>query len=93
MANPSKTDLIDQVAAATELSKTDTESVINTFLETIQSAVAKGDRVTLTGFGTFEKRHRKARAGVNPGTGEKIRIEATDYPAFKAGATFKDTVK
>lgn len=88
----SKADLVDFVADDTNLTKKAVKEMLDALLETITSEVAKGNKVTLTGFGTFEVRHRKARTGVKPGTTEKIEIPASRYPAFKAGKTLKDTV-
>lgn len=88
----SKADLVDFVADDTNLTKKAVKEMLDALLETITSEVAKGNKVTLTGFGTFEVRERKARTGVKPGTTEKIEIPASKYPAFKAGKTLKDTV-
>lgn len=88
----SKADLVDFVADDTNLTKKAVKEMLDALLETITSEVAKGNKVTLTGFGTFEVRERKARTGVKPGTTEKIQIPASKYPAFKAGKTLKDTV-
>lgn len=88
----SKADLVDFVADDTNLTKKAVKEMLDALLETITDEVAKGNKVTLTGFGTFEVRERKARTGVKPGTTEKIQIPASKYPAFKAGKTLKDTV-
>ncbi len=87
-----KSELIDNVATQTGLSKKDAGAAINAALDTIQGTLAKGDAVQITGFGTFEVRQRAAREGVKPGTNEKIRIPASKAPAFKAGKTLKDAV-
>lgn len=87
-----KSELIDNVATQTGLSKKDAGAAINAALDTIQGTLAKGDAVQITGFGTFEVRQRAAREGVKPGTNEKIRIPASKVPAFKAGKTLKDAV-
>ncbi|MFZ8814354.1 MAG: HU family DNA-binding protein [Thermus aquaticus] len=88
-----KADLVDQVAAAAGLKKKDAKAAIDAFLAKVEEALAAGNKVQLTGFGTFEVRKRKARTGVKPGTKEKIKIPATQYPAFKPGKALKDKVK
>jgi len=88
----SKADLVDMVADETGLSKKSVKETMDALLETMSSQIGKGVKVTLTGFGTFEVRKRKARTGVKPGTTEKIRIPASSYPAFKAGKSLKDVV-
>ncbi len=88
-----KTELINAIADKNDLKKRDIEATINTMIEVIQSTLKGGDKVTLTGFGTFEVRDRAARVGRNPKTGEEIKIDASKAPAFKAGKAFKDTFK
>lgn len=88
-----KAQLIEAVVKNTKLTKVDTESVLNTVLETIKKSVKKGDDVTLIGFGTFTKTKRKARTGRNPQTGKEIKIPATTVPKFRPGREFKDTVR
>jgi DNA-binding protein HU-beta len=88
----SKADLVDGVANVTKLSKKSVKETVDALLESMSKEVAKGNKVTLTGFGTFEVRKRKARTGVKPGTTEKIKIPASKYPAFKAGKSLKDQV-
>lgn len=88
-----KNDLIASVAAATGLSKKDADAAVNAVFSVIEGEVAKGEKVTVTGFGTFERRTRAAREGRNPRTGETIQIPAQQTPAFKAGKAFKDAVK
>ena len=87
-----KTELIAAVAEQTGLSKKDAEKALNATIDTIIKAVAEGDKIQLTGFGTFEQRQRNARTGVDPRTGNSIDIPASKVPAFKAGKAFKDTV-
>lgn len=87
-----KTDLIAAVAEQSGLSKKDAEKAINATIDTIIKAVADGDNIQLTGFGTFEQRQRNARTGVDPRTGNSIEIPASKVPAFKAGKGFKDIV-
>jgi DNA-binding protein HU-beta len=86
-----KRDLIDAIADRLGDKKSATEAV-NAVLETIQSAVATGDKVSITGFGVFEKRDRPARTARNPATGEPIKVAASSVPAFRAGADFKALV-
>lgn len=71
-------------------SKKDAENFLNYTLETIKKAVKKGDDVSLIGFGTFTRVKRKARAGVNPSTGEKIKIKAKTLPKFRPGKAWKE---
>ena len=87
-----KTELIAAVAEATGISKKDAEKAVSATVNTIVDAIAKGDKVQLVGFGTFEQRQRNARTGVDPRTGNKIEIAASKVPAFKAGKAFKDAV-
>jgi DNA-binding protein HU-beta len=87
-----KGELIDAVAAATGQSKAAVGGVVDATLDAITHALKKGDKVTFTGFGTFERRHREARMGRNPQTGEAVQIKASNVPAFKAGKAFKDAV-
>ncbi len=88
-----KTELINSVAEATELTKKDATKAVEAVFETIQSTLAKGDKVQLIGFGNFEVRERAARKGRNPQTGKEIDIAASKVPAFKAGKALKDAVK
>ena len=87
-----KTELIAAVAEQTGLSKKDAEKALNATIDTIIKAVAEGDKIQITGFGTFEQRQRNARTGVDPRTGNSIEIPASKVPAFKAGKAFKDIV-
>lgn len=87
-----KKELIDLVAEKADLSKKTSESAVASIIEGISDALAKGEKVQLVGFGTFEVRQRQAREGRNPSTGEKIKIAAQKVPAFKAGKALKDKV-
>ena len=87
-----KSELIDAIAESTELSKVASGKALDAVIETIVKAVAKGDGVSLVGFGSFKAAARAAREGKNPKTGEKIKIAATTVPKFSAGATFKAAV-
>lgn len=72
--------------------KKDAEKAVNAVFASIEEALAKGDKVQLVGFGTFEVRERAARTGRNPQTGEEIQIAASRVPAFRAGKALKDSV-
>ena len=85
-------DLVDVVAKETDLSAAQADAAVGAAIDGIIAAVAKGDKVTLSGFGTFEGRHRAARQGRNPQTGETIDIAASTSPAFKPAAGFKRAV-
>lgn len=87
-----KTELIETIAKEADLHKADVGKGLNTFIDVIGKTLAKGENVTLPGFGTFEVRQRAAREGVNPATKEAIKIPAKTVPGFKAGKTLKDTV-
>ncbi len=88
-----KKELIDSVADATGESRRLVNDVIDATINQITTHVKKGERVSLPGFGTFERRNRSARTARNPRTGEEIKVPATRVPAFKAGAGFKDAVR
>jgi len=88
-----KTELRDTVAKASGLSDADADRALNAVLDSITTALASGDSVTISGFGTFETRERAARSGRNPQTGEDIQIAASTTPAFKPGAHLKQAVK
>ncbi len=87
-----KTELIAAIAEQSGLSKKDAEKALTATIDTIIKVVADGDKIQLTGFGTFEQRQRNARTGVDPRTGNSIEIPASKIPAFKAGKGFKDIV-
>ncbi|MEE8366208.1 MAG: HU family DNA-binding protein [Gammaproteobacteria bacterium] len=87
-----KSELIDAVASAAELSKSEAARAVDGVIGAITQALKSGDQVTVVGFGTFLVRHREARAGRNPRTGETIQIKASNVPAFKAGKALKDSV-
>ncbi len=86
-----KRDLIDAISGRLGDKKSATEA-LNAVLETIQSAVANGDKVAITGFGVFEKSERPARTARNPATGAPIQVAASSVPKFRAGADFKALV-
>jgi DNA-binding protein HU-beta len=88
-----KAELIDAVAGSVEgLSKKDATTAVEAVLDTVKKAVAAGDKVSLSGFGIFEKSERSARTGRNPQTGAAVQIAATSVPKFRAGAEFKKIV-
>ncbi len=87
-----KSELVDAVAASADMTKAAAAKAVEAVMSTITSTVAKGDSVSLIGFGTFEARKRAARTGKNPRTGEALKIAAATVPAFKAGKAFKDAV-
>ena len=88
-----KTDLINNIAQKSGLSKKDVETVLNGFLGEVTKALSSGQKVQLIGFGTFETRTRSSRTGRNPQTGQTIKIPASKVPAFKAGNKLKEAVK
>ena len=88
-----KTELVTSVAEGTELSKKDASNAVDAVFDTIQDALAKGEKIQLIGFGNFEVRERAARKGRNPQTGMEIDIAASKVPAFKPGKALKDAVK
>ena len=87
-----KSDLVNVVAAETELTKKDVEAVVNATVSAITKALAAGDKVQLIGFGTFEVKEVGAREGRNPKTGEAITIAASKKAAFSASKALKDAV-
>lgn len=87
-----KAELIANVAGSADISKKDAEKAINAFIENITSALKKGDKVQLVGFGTFEVRQRAERKGRNPQTNKEIVIPASKVPAFKVGKALKDAI-
>lgn len=87
-----KTELVDAIAKKTELSKKDAEKALKAFTDVVAEELAKGEKIQLVGFGTFEVAERPAREGRNPRTGETMKIAASKAPKFKAGKALKDTV-
>ena len=92
METISKKQLVDQIAAKTDATKTDINTILDAYIDVVKSNVAEGNKVQLVGFGAFELRHRAARKGRNPQTGKDIEIAASNVPAFKPGKSFKDEV-
>ena len=92
METISKKQLVDHIAAKTDATKTDINTILDAYIDVVKSNVAEGNKVQLVGFGAFELRHRAARKGRNPQTGKEIEIAASNVPAFKPGKSFKDEV-
>lgn len=92
-----KSELVQNLSNKTDMTKADAQRAVDALFNTddgiITRALKRGDRVQITGFGTFETRERKARTGRNPRTGEEIRIGPTTSPSFRAGKALKDAVK
>ena len=88
-----KEELVKEVAKKAKVSQKAAADVLSATIDTVQKTVAKGKKVTLVGFGTFEARKRKARTGRNPQTGAAIKIAAKTVPDFSVGKKFKDAVK
>lgn len=87
-----KAELIDAVADRLGHSKRDVTAIVDAFIDDTKRAVAKGEKVAISGFGVFEAQARKARLGRNPRTGETVKIKATKLPKFRPGAEFKAIV-
>lgn len=87
-----KSELVDAIASASDLSKADADRALNALLAVVQAAVAGGDKVTLPGFGTFAPVARAARAGMNPQTREPIQIAASKSAKFTVGSDFKKRI-
>lgn len=88
-----KTDLVDQVAAKTNLTKKDAAAAVDAVFASITESLAQGEKVQIIGFGSFEVRERAERTGRNPQTGAEMTIPAKSVPAFKAGKQLKDAVE
>lgn len=93
MANVNKDAIVDAIATKTDLAKKSVESVVEALQEMITNEIRQGNKVTLTGFGTFKVSQRAAREGINPQTKEKIQIPAMTVPKFTAGKALKEAVK
>ena len=87
-----KSAVVDSIANHSGLKRVDSERALRSFIDTVVDALKKGESVSLVGFGTFQVRHRAAREGRNPQTGETIRIAAARVPAFKPSGTLKRLV-
>lgn len=88
-----KTELVAAVAEKAGISKKDADAAVAAVVASVTDALAKGEKVQLIGFGTFETRTRAAKQARNPRTGETMTVPATKVPAFKAGAALKEAVK
>ncbi len=87
-----KAKLIDAVASAANLSRADAGRAVDAVVASVASALSDGEQVSVVGFGTFSVKHRAARSGRNPRTGETIQIAASNVPGFKAGKALRDAV-
>ena len=87
-----KAELIEAIASSTEMTKTDVDKVITSFVDVVTDALTKGEKVSLKGFGNFEVRERGERTGRNPRTGEPMTIAASKAPAFKPRKDIKNAV-
>lgn len=88
-----KSELVYEVTNRLDVTRKEAEDVIDCFLDLIAESLANGDKVVLSGFGTFEIRNRVSRSGVNPRTGERIDIPCQKTPAFKVGKILKDKLR
>ena len=91
--NINKDMLVHAIVEKTDLSKRDVGAVIEAFVDVITTELRAGNKITVTGFGTFRVSNRAARVGINPQTKAKINIPAMTVPKFTAGKTLKDSVK
>ena len=87
-----KSELIDAIAAEADVPKAQAGRMLDAMVNVVGDTLAKGDQVSLVGFGTFLVREREARTGRNPRTGQTIEIAASKTPSFKAGKALKDRV-
>jgi integration host factor subunit beta len=87
-----KAELVEKVAIQINLTKKQTEVIVNTVFQSITDSLAEGDKVELRGFGSFRIRERNARVGRNPKSGEKVEVPAKKVPFFKAGKELKELV-
>ena len=87
-----RAELVEFLASKNDLTKAAAAAVLESFIETVQTAVKKGDAVQLVGFGTFKSAKRAARTGKNPSTGAALKIPASTVPKFVAGTKFKAVV-
>lgn len=88
-----KAELLQQLVLKANVKAKEAEDLLNAFVTATEDALAKGDKVAITGFGTFSVSERKARKGRNPQTGKEIKIPASKSPRFTAGKGFKDALK
>ncbi|MCK4890893.1 MAG: HU family DNA-binding protein [Candidatus Aminicenantes bacterium] len=88
-----KTELVKSISEKAQLKVSDTENLVNSFIDTVTEELKNKGKVTLVGFGTFSIAHRKEKTGVNPKTGKKIKIKSKNVPVFKAGKALKEKIK
>ena len=88
-----RSELVEEVARRANISTKESDRLVRTFLQTIQEQIARGEKITLSGFGTFERRTRKATVARNPKTGEPMPIAAQNVATFRAGTALKEAVK
>ncbi len=91
--NLNRAELVTAIAGKSGLQKKDADRAVGAMFEVIEEALAQGDKVVISGFGSFEVRDRAARTGRNPQTGQEIQIAATKVPVFKAGKTLREAVQ
>jgi integration host factor subunit beta len=87
-----KADLVEEVARVTELTRKDSEVIVDTLFESVIKALKAGDKLEVRGFGSFRVRQRNARVGRNPKTGEKVEVPAKRVPYFKPSKELKDLI-
>lgn len=87
-----KSELVKSLAEKAEITQKDAAKALDAMVDTIEQALAKGDKVQIIGFGSFEVRDRKERKVISPATGEEIKVPATKVPAFKPGKSLKEAV-
>jgi integration host factor subunit beta len=87
-----KADLVEEVAKVTELTRKDSEVIVDTMFESVIKALKTGDKLEVRGFGSFRVRQRNARVGRNPKTGEKVEVPAKRVPYFKPSKELKDLI-
>lgn len=87
-----KEELVQEISKKAKVTQKEASEILSIFIDTVEKSVAKGKKVTLVGFGTFEARKRAARTGRNPQTGSEIKIPAKTVPAFTAGKKFRELV-
>ena len=87
-----KADLIEEISTVSRLSKKSSELVVNTFFDSIVESLRRSEKIELRGFGSFKLRHRRARVGRNPKTGERVDVAAKVVPYFKPGKDLRDLV-
>ncbi len=88
-----KTELVKSISEKAQLKVSDTEDLVNAFIDTVTEELKNKGKVTLVGFGTFSIAHRKEKTGVNPKTGKKIKIKSKNVPVFKVGKALKERIK